>query len=52
MQNLTKKWKQPPVVSLQQANFYDIFILFLWLRIIGRSDQGVYFLNFPFMQRE
>ena len=41
MQNLMKKWKQPPVVILQQANFYDIFTLCLWLRIIIRSDQGV-----------
>ena len=29
------------VVILQQANFYDIFILCLWLRIIRISDQGV-----------
>ena len=47
MQNLTKEWKQPPVVILQQANFYNIFILCLWLRIIRRSDQGVQFINFP-----
>ena len=40
MHDLTKQWKQPPVVILQQANFY-IFILCLWLRIIRRSDQGV-----------
>ena len=46
MQNLTKEWKQPPVVILQQANFYNIFILCLWLRIIRRSDQGVWFMNF------
>ena len=46
MQNLTKQWKQPLVVILQQANFYDIFILCLWLRIIKRSDQGVWFMNF------
>ena len=47
MQNLTKERKQPPVVILQQAIFYNIFISWLWLRIIRRSDQGVYFMNFP-----
>ena len=47
MQNLTKQWKQPLVVILHQANFHDIFILCLWLRIIRRSDQDVYFMNFP-----
>ena len=41
MWNLTKEWKQPTVVILQQANFYNLFILCLWLRIIRRSDQGV-----------
>ena len=46
MQNLTKEWKQPPVVILQQTIFYNIFILSLWLAIIRRSDQGVYFMNF------
>ena len=35
MHNLTKEWKQPPVVILQQANFYNIFIPCLWLRIIS-----------------
>ena len=29
LQNLTKEWKQPPVVILQQANFCNIFILCL-----------------------
>ena len=29
MQNLTKEWKQPPVVILQQAIFYNLFILSL-----------------------
>ena len=48
MQNLTKEWKQLPVVILQQTNFYNIFILCLWLRIIRRSDQGVKFINFSF----
>ena len=47
MQNLGKEWKRPPGVILQQKNFYNIFILCLWLRIIRRSDQGVYFMNFP-----
>ena len=47
MQNSTKERKQPPVVILQQSIFYDIFIRCLWLRIIRRSDQGVYFMNFP-----
>ena len=46
MQNLTKEWKQLPVVILEQANFYNIFILCLWIRIIRRSDQGVKFMNF------
>ena len=40
-QNLTNQWKQPIVVILQQANFYDIFILSLWLRIMRISNQGV-----------
>ena len=47
LQNLTKEWKQPPVVILQQANFCNIFILCLQIRIIRRSDQGVQFMNFP-----
>ena len=47
MQNFTEQRKQPPVVILEQANFYDMFILCLWLRIIIRSDQGVQFMNFP-----
>ena len=41
MQNLTKEWKQPPAVILQQANFYNMFNLCLRLRIIRRSDQGI-----------
>ena len=41
-----KKRKQPPVVVLQQATFYYVFILCLWLRIVRSSDQGVYFMNF------
>ena len=47
MHNLTKERKQPPVVILQQAIFYNIFISWLWLRIIRRSYQGVCFMNFP-----
>ena len=47
LQNLTKEWKQPLVVILQQANVCNIVILCLWLRIIRRSDQGVQFMNFP-----
>ena len=47
LQNLTKEWKQPPVAILQQPSFYNIFILCFWLRIIRRSDQGVYLMNFP-----
>ena len=47
LQNLTKEWKQPPVVILQQANFCNIFILCLQIRIIRRSDQGVQHINFP-----
>ena len=47
LQNLTKEWKQLPVVILQQANFCNIFILCLQIRIIRRSDQGVQLMNFP-----
>ena len=47
LQNLTKEWKQPPVVILQQANFYNIFILCLQMRIIRRSDQGAQLMSFP-----
>ena len=47
MQNLTKDREQPPKVILQQSIFYDIFIRCFWLRIIRRSDQGVWFMNFP-----
>ena len=47
LQNLIKEWKQPPVVILQQANFCNIFILCLQIRIIRRSDQGVSLMNFP-----
>ena len=47
MQNLKKEWKQPPAVILQQGNFYNAFNLCLWLRIIRRSHQGVYFASFP-----
>ena len=46
-QNLTKEWKQPPVVILQQASLSNIFILCLQIRIIRRSDQGVQLMNFP-----
>ena len=41
MQNLTKERKQPPVVILQQAIFYNIFTMCLWLRIIRKCDQSV-----------
>ena len=47
LQNLTKEWKQPSVVILQQTNFCNIFILCLQIRIIRRSDQGVQLMNFP-----
>ena len=43
IQNLTKERKQLPVVILQKSILYNIFIRSLWLRIIKRSDQGVYF---------
>ena len=46
MQNLTKEWKQPPAFILQQVNFYNVFILCSWLRIIRRSNQGVQLMNF------
>ena len=36
------------VTILEQENFYNIFILCLWIRIFGRSDQGVKFMNFFF----
>ena len=47
LQNLTKEWKQPPVVILQQTNFCNMFILCSRLRTLRRSDQGVQFMNFP-----
>ena len=43
LQNLTKEWKQPPVVILQQVNFRNIFILCLLVRIIKR----VQLMSFP-----
>ena len=46
-QNLTKELKEPPVVIVQQAIFYNVFILCLLLRIIRSSDQDVQFMNFP-----
>ena len=46
LQNLTKEWKQPPVVILQQADFCNIFILCLQIKIMKRSDQGVQLMNF------
>ena len=45
-QNLTKKWKQSPLFMLQQAFFYRLFIVCLWLGIIRCSDQDVQFVNF------
>ena len=48
MENLTKEQKQPPVVILQQANFYNKSILSLWLRVIRTSDQGGFFHKFSF----
>ena len=45
MQNLTKTQKQPPVVTLEKAIFYNIFILCLCLRIIRGSHQGAQFRN-------
>ena len=47
LQNLTKESKQPPVFILQQANFCNIFIVCLQVRIIRRSDEGVQLMNFP-----
>ena len=44
-QNLVKERKQPPVVTPKQADFYNIFILCLWLRIIRTPDQGVYLVH-------
>ena len=41
IQNLTEERKQPPVVILQLAIFYNIFIMCLWIKIIRTSDQGV-----------
>ena len=40
---LNEERKQPPVVILEQAILYIVFILYLCLRIIGTSDQ---FMNF------
>ena len=47
MQGLTKERKQPLVIILQQVIFHNIFILRIWLGIITRSNQGVWFMNFP-----
>ena len=47
LQNITKEWKQSSVVILQQAKYCNIFILYLQIRIIRRSDQGVQLMNFP-----
>ena len=41
LKNLTKERQQPPVVTLHQATFHNIFILYLWLKIKRRSDQGI-----------
>ena len=41
MQNFTKEPKQPPLVILQKSIFYNIFIRYLWLRIIRRPDYGL-----------
>ena len=46
LQNLTKEWKQPPVVILQQANFCNIFILCFQIKT-RRYDQCVQLMNFP-----
>ena len=46
--NVTKEWKQqPPAIILRQANFCNIFILCLWIRIIRRSDECVQLMAFP-----
>ena len=39
--NLPKEWKQPPVVILEQAILYSIFIQYLCPRIIGTSIEDV-----------
>ena len=38
MQILMKERKQPPVVILKKSIFHNIFIWWLWLDIIRRSD--------------
>ena len=46
--NVTKEWKQQPTaIILRQANFCNIFILCLWIRIIRRSDECVQLMAFP-----
>ena len=45
-QNLMKERKQPLVVIAQQAIFYKVFILLVWLWIVWSFDQNVYFMNF------
>ena len=47
LQNSIKEWKWPTEVILQQANFCNIFILSLQIRIIRQTDQGVQLMNFP-----
>ena len=39
MQSLTKERKQPPVVILQQAIFYNIFILCFWLKVVKNQSK-------------
>ena len=45
-QNLMKERKQPSVVIAQQAFFYNVFILLVWLWIVWSFNQDVYFMNF------
>ena len=46
MQNLMKEMKQPRVVTSATGEFLQYTILYLLIRIIKRSDQGVQFMNF------
>ena len=48
MQNLTKEWKHPPAVILQQATFNNILILCLWLRIIKKIQSNCLAHEFSF----
>ena len=36
MQNLAKQWKEPPVIILQQANFYNTYSV-----VVAKNHQNI-----------